>query len=65
MARKQEMTRVTDVAAFLRQGRVVKGVHSFTKRCLHWPYCAHCGLLLLRNRATERAVSQPCVRLED
>jgi hypothetical protein len=62
---REKWVRVTDVRAFLSSGRVVKGVHSFTKRILHWPYCAHCGLVLLRNDTTRRAAKAACIQLED
>ena len=61
----QQWHKVTDVAAFLRQGRTVRGRHEFTGRVLHWPFCKHCGLLCLRNDATRRAMNAACVRLED
>ncbi len=56
---------VEDVGAFLRAGRVTRGPHAFTERLLHWPFCKHCGLLLLKNEATKRAARAACVRLED
>ena len=62
---KEKWRRVTDVAAFLAGGRKVVGTHAFTKRALHWPYCAHCGLMCLRNDTTRKAMAAPCIRLED
>ncbi len=59
------MTRVLDVKEFLARGRTVRGEHAFTRRALHWPYCAHCGLMLLRNPATEKLRKAPCVQLVD
>jgi hypothetical protein len=56
---------VKDVAAFLRSGRTRKGVHEFTARILHWPYCKHCGLMLIKNDVSRRAASGTCIRLED
>ena len=37
-------------------------LHSFTRksRSLPWYWCAHCGLLELRNEATERAKKLGC-----
>jgi hypothetical protein len=57
--------RVVDVAAFLRGGRRVRGRHAFTRRVLHWPYCQHCGMVLLKNEASRRAAGAVCVRIED
>lgn len=57
--------RVENVADFLNQGRTIRGVHSFAKKVLHWPYCAHCGLVMLKNDVSRRAVKGACVRLED
>jgi hypothetical protein len=54
-----------DVAAFLRGGRRVRGRHAFTRRVLHWPYCQHCGMVLLKNEASRRAAGAVCVRIED
>lgn len=36
-----------------------------TAAALTWPVCKRCGLVLLRNDATERAARKPCVGLED
>lgn len=62
---KEKWTRVENVAEFLRQGRTVRGVHAFTRKILHWPYCQHCGLMLLKNDRTRKAVKAACVQLED
>lgn len=62
---KQQWFKVENVAEWLRAGRVVRGEHAFTKRALHWPYCAHCGLMLLKNARTEKMRRQPCVQLDD
>lgn len=58
--------RVDDVRAFLsRKGNVRTGVHNFSQRkILHWPYCANCGLALLKNDVSRRAARAPC-RWED
>lgn len=56
---------VTNVAEFLKAGRKVRGTHAFTDKVLHWPVCAHCGLMALRNEATRRAMKAPCETWED
>jgi hypothetical protein len=57
--------RVRDVGAFLNEQGVKRTrEHAFTKTILHWPYCAYCGLLLLKNEATRRAAAQKCVTYE-
>jgi hypothetical protein len=54
------------VRAFLaEQGRRVVGSHQMTKRICHWPYCARCGLVALKNERTRRALAAPCVTTED
>lgn len=60
-----EMTRVLDVGAFLadRGTRRVRE-HAFTKRIVSWSYCAHCGLVALKNEATRREMSRKCVTYE-
>jgi len=58
----QKWHRVEDVRAFLAQkGRRSVGTHQLTKRILHWPYCARCGLVALKNQATAKELSKPCV----
>lgn len=32
---------------------------------ISWPVCKRCGLVALRNPATDRALRQPCDGLED
>lgn len=61
----KQWVKVENVAEFLRAGTVRRGVHAFTKRILHWPYCAHCGLVLLRNETTARLARAACIQLED
>ena len=34
--------------------------HSFTRKVLHWPYCAKCGLVMLKNRSTEARIRKGC-----
>ena len=60
-------TRITDVRAFLAQKGVkrVRDHHTLTKRVLHWPYCAHCGLVALNNEPTRKAMRAKCITYED
>ena len=61
----QQWYQVTDVAGFLSsKGQKRVGTHSMTKPVLHWRYCAHCGLMNLKNDVTKRALRQPCVTYE-
>jgi hypothetical protein len=46
------------------QGQRRVGPHAMTKRILHWPYCARCGLLALNNDESRRAIRRPCVTEE-
>lgn len=48
-----------------QQGRRRVGEHAWTKRVAHWAYCAHCGLVLLRNPRTRAAVKAACITYED
>lgn len=34
--------------------------HAFTRRVLHWPYCANCGLVKMRNDFSLWAQAQGC-----
>ncbi|WP_170841612.1 hypothetical protein [Nitrosomonas aestuarii] len=34
--------------------------HDFRLRICHWPYCANCGLVLLKNERTAAAVKKGC-----
>lgn len=34
--------------------------HSFTLKCCGFQYCAHCGLVMLKNEATQRAIRNGC-----
>lgn len=53
------------VRAFMAErGTVVKGPHRFTKKVCHWPYCARCGLVLLKNEVTRKAARALCVTEE-
>jgi hypothetical protein len=52
---------VADVRAFLSQrGTFTTKPHEFTKRILHWPYCARCGLVALRNAPTRKLMAKLC-----
>jgi hypothetical protein len=31
-----------------------------TRKTLSWPYCAKCGLVALKNKATEKAIRKGC-----
>lgn len=42
------------------RGNLRRGAHDFTAKILNWWYCRHCGLVTLRNAATERARRAPC-----
>lgn len=51
-----------DAAAFLREkGTRDAGNHKFTKQVFNWPYCARCGLVLLKNERTRKAARAACV----
>ena len=43
-------------------GKAVKrrGPHAFTRKILNWPYCVHCGLVLLKNDVSRRAAKHQC-----
>lgn len=38
--------------------------HAMTKRILNWSYCAHCGLVGLKNDATRKALKEKCITYE-
>lgn len=58
--------KVENVKEFLsRKGRKRTQEHAFTKRVLHWPYCAGCGLMLLKNELTRKAANSKCVVYDD
>lgn len=62
---KPEWHRVTNVREFLdERGQRREGVHAFTKRVCAWPYCARCGLVLLKNEVTRKAARAACVVYE-
>ncbi len=43
------------------RGTIKRGPHVMTKRVLHWPYCARCGLVALKNDVSRRALKADCV----
>lgn len=47
------------------KGVVRRGVHQMTRRVCHWPYCARCGLVALKNDASRKALRSDCVTIED
>jgi hypothetical protein len=47
------------------KGVVKRGPHQFTRKILHWPYCARCGLMALKNDVSRRAAKQPCETWEE
>jgi hypothetical protein len=57
---ERTLTREEARAFLSAKGSRRKAPHSFTRRILHWPYCARCGLVLLKNDASRRAASVPC-----
>lgn len=58
---KAEWHKVHNVSEFLAQrGQIKRGPHEFTKRVLHWPYCARCGLVLLKNETTRKLAKKVC-----
>jgi hypothetical protein len=60
-----EWERVRDVGAWLAErGTKRTREHAFTRKILAWPYCAHCGLMLLKNEPTRRAARAKCVVYE-
>ncbi len=54
------MSKIEWVPYVERAHAVHRGPHRFTKRILHWPYCAGCGLVALKNEATRQRMRQPC-----
>lgn len=37
-----------------------KRPHTFVGRFCHWPVCTKCGMLRLKNKATEAAIKKGC-----
>jgi hypothetical protein len=63
---KASWKRVSNVRDFLSaKGNIRTGTHNMSKKTLHWPYCANCGLILLKNEATRKAYKAPCVWEDD
>lgn len=48
-----------------RRGVVRRQPHAMSRKVLHWPYCARCGLVSLRNEATRLALRAACAAEED
>lgn len=46
------------------KGTIKRGPHVMTKRILHWPYCARCGLMALKNEESRKALKRDCVTEE-
>lgn len=46
------------------KGQVKRGPHVMTKKILHWPYCARCGTVALKNDATRTTLKRDCVTEE-
>jgi hypothetical protein len=46
-----------------KPGQLRIRAHAMTKKMkrLPWPYCAHCGLMALKNDASRREMKKPCV----
>lgn len=62
----KEYRPVKDVGAFLAvTGNVRTGVHNFSRKILHWPYCLNCGLVLIKNDVTRRAAKAACRWVDD
>lgn len=56
---------VSDVAGFLSQrGTKRTRIHAFKGKVCHWSYCVQCGLVMLRNDVSRKAVKAPCVTYE-
>lgn len=56
---------VENVAEFLSlRGNKRVREHEFKKRVAHWPYCSHCGLVLLKNDVSRKAAKAKCVTYE-
>lgn len=49
-----------EVRAWLTPGQQRTGPHAFKRKVLHWSFCDRCGLVLLRNAATEKAAARLC-----
>ena len=39
--------------------------HNFKGKVLSWKYCSGCGLVNLKNKATEDRMRLPCISMED
>ena len=43
----------------------IKSKKKSTKTGVTWPVCKRCGLILLRNKASDKAFRKPCGGLDD
>ena len=65
MARNFQRLSRSEATQFLADRGIRRaGPHRMTKRIFHWPYCARCGLVALKNDATRRALRAQCVTYE-
>lgn len=65
MAKKMTRLSSAEASELLRSRGVRRaGAHQMTKKILHWPYCARCGLVRLNNDVTRRALRKECVTWE-
>lgn len=44
---------------------MAKKAHSWTGRICHWLVCSHCGLIWLKNDATNKVARGPCRNGDD
>lgn len=42
------------------KAKTSKQGHAFTKKICHWFYCKNCGLVALKNDATEKRIREGC-----
>lgn len=62
---KEQWQVVSDVRGFLAdKGSKRTREHAFTKKVVHWSYCAQCGLVQLRNDVSRKAAKAKCVTYE-
>ena len=66
MAKDEHRLTRDEVRAFMtNKGTVRRGVHAFTRKICHWPYCAHCGLVALKNDVSRKAAKAACEYEDD
>jgi len=44
----------------LARGTRRRGVHNFSRKISHWPFCSNCGLVALKNDVSVRAAKAQC-----